>query len=105
MPQDRSVKIRNPIDGAGWTSAKRALKYLKRGQARLVGESEIEFIASDFRAQSAERSMTTTPDEPVARVTPSHGPALTVVSGAESAESLRTFCPYPFQWKGYLKAA
>ena len=59
MSSRRAVKIRNPLGGCGYTSAKQAIKLMKRGQARPVGENEIEIIASDYRAQSAER--TTTP--------------------------------------------
>ena len=106
-PKDCSVKIRNPIDGPGWTSAKKAIKYLTQKRARLVGENEIEFIQSDFRAQSAERTMTTTAEVPARAVAPSHRPALMVVpfEAPPPGSSLRTFAPYPIAWEGYTKAA
>lgn len=98
----RAVKIRNGVGGSGWTSAKCATRYLKRGQARLVGTNEIEFIASDYRATSAERTMKAT-TEPVG-APPSRGPALLVVP-QHCEESLRTFAPYPSSWIGNGKAA
>jgi hypothetical protein len=103
VSKQRAVRIRNAAGGCGFTSAKRALKYVQRGQARLVGDNEIEFIASDFRAISAEASMksTTEPDG----ASPSHGPVLLVGPTYNTAESTRTFAPYPYRWQGYLKAA
>jgi hypothetical protein len=103
MPDPRIVKIRNPIDGPGWTSAKKATKYLKRGQARLVGANEIEFIALDHRTLSAGRTMLT--PQPAQAISPAHGPALAVVPRPSDGSSLRTFAPYPMRWEGYQKAA
>jgi hypothetical protein len=103
----RQVRIRNPIDGPGWTSAKQAIKYIKRGQARFVTNTEIEFIESDYRSVSAGRTMKST-TEPEALVSPTNGPALMVVDSplaVPGSQSLRTFAPYPIAWEGYRKAA
>jgi hypothetical protein len=100
MAKARAVRIR----GGGYTSAKQAIKYVRRGQARVIGDNEIEFIETDHRVLSATRSMeATTKTEPV-RATPSHGPALVVVP-TYGDQSPRTFAPYPMLWEGYGKAA
>jgi hypothetical protein len=97
------VRISNPSGGKAWTSAKRAVRYIARGQARLVGPNTIEFITADYRVLSAGRSMKAA-TEPARVPPPSRGPALLVVAH-HTEQSLRTFDAYPYHWEGYRRAA
>lgn len=47
------VKILNPAGGCGWTSAKRAIKLIAAGRARVAGENAIEMITAHPGHQAA----------------------------------------------------
>ena len=52
MAKQRPVYVHNAC-GTPWTSPEQAIKYVRQGRARVVGEWSIEMLSADHRHQAA----------------------------------------------------
>jgi hypothetical protein len=90
----RAVRILNPTGGSGFTSAKRAIRFVEQGRARYVDETCIEMIEGDYRHLAAGRL------EPPPRP---HSPDPIEVNYVyEGPTNLRTFAHYPDSRLAYV---
>jgi hypothetical protein len=85
----RAVRILNPVGGAGYTSAKQAIRFVAQGRARYVDETSIEMIEDDHRHIAAGRSFAE-PPRPHSASSP-----LDVSYVYKGPANLRTFAYYP----------
>lgn len=94
MASKREVRIINPGGGSGFTSAKQAIKYLKRGRARFrpdLGENVIEFIEADHRHLAVVKSI----EREGAASTRPHSVNLEIVPEYKGTNDYATFGRYP----------
>jgi len=104
--QRELVRILNPGAGAQFTSAKKAIKYVKEGRARVAGEFAIEFIAADSRHLAVLKSIAGQSDE-AAPAKPRHSPNLPEsIPSSTGTSEYATFGRYPmFPSTAFQRAA
>jgi len=106
MKKEQQVRILNPGSGAEFTSAKRAIKYVKEGRARVAGEFAIEFLETDRRHLAVLKSIAGQSAE-AAPAKPRHSPNLPEsIPSSTGTSEYATFGRYPmFPSTAFQRAA
>ena len=94
LHKQQPVRIINPGDGPRFTTAKKAIKYLREGRAKIAGEYAIELVKADRRHLAVLKSIAGASEEN--NPAPIHRSAvLEVIPASEGTNDYATFGRYP----------